>query len=93
MREVRQMPLMLPALVALFFYTTLAFLVSPVVAAIWMIVGFFLTARASKVGILELNDQILLSIVAPLVLIKVIVLRIRAVIKLLQIRKATIKDP
>jgi hypothetical protein len=28
-----------------------------------------------------------------LVLIKVIVLRIRAVIKLLQIRKATIKDP
>lgn len=86
------MLLFLSVIVALFFYGALAFSISPVVAALWMVVGFFLTTRAAKVGVLELDGQILLSIIAPLVLVKVVVKRIGAILRLHRIRKIP-KDP
>ncbi len=85
--------LMFSVIVALLFYAALAFLISPIVAAIWMIVGFLLTTGAAKIGVLELEGQILLSIIAPLVLVKVLFKRTRAILRLRRIRKALPKDP
>ena len=47
----------------------------------------------AKIGVLELEGQILLSIIAPLVLVKVLFKRTRAILRLRRIRKALPKDP
>jgi len=87
------MLLTLSVVVALLFYAALAFFISPFFAAAWMVVGFFLTTRAAKVGILGLEGQIFLSITAPVILVKVVVKRIRAIQIARRIRKALSRGP
>ena len=85
--------LMVSVIVALLFYAALAFFISPIVAAVWMIVGFFFTTRANKDGVLKLEGEVLLSIIVPLVLVKVIAARIRAFLRLRRTRKTHSGDP
>ncbi len=84
--------LLFSVIVALLFYAALAFLISPIVAAIWMIVGFIFTMKANKDGVLKLEGEILLSIIAPLAVVKVVIARIRAILRLHRIHKAP-RDP